>query len=262
MTHPFLALVATVALVTGSQPSGSQHDGEIWLREAEGRLYSWPKPGAIVGFKVKTDVLEKTIENLRQQLPPNPTPDMVKAIDALRRISITGTLDTTTGAATTVVDIPIDLNDANRKEAVERTKSGIETMVTKSFETLPLHDPTLLRKDGKVLEATEQGDAIVVKVSGKDPGDETTIRMNRRRMLPESFENSGMAMQVRYTEVLPGRFAPAKMDIQLPQMPKSTVTYSYQRVGDLIFPSTVVVSLGATSAKIEFQSVRVETSKR
>jgi hypothetical protein len=45
-------------------------------------------------------------------------------------------------------------------------------------------------------------------------------------------------------------------------MPKSTVTYSYQRVGDLIFPSTVVVSLGATSAKIEFQSVRVETSKR
>lgn len=257
MSNPMLALVAAAALFTGS-PS----DGESWLREAEGRLYAWPKPASVVRFHVRTDVLEKTIEGLKQQLPPNPTPDMVKALDALRRIEIQGTVDTGTGQATTEIDIPMDTSDPRRKEAVEKTRAGITTMVTKSFEALPLSDPSLSGKGRSVLEAKEDGGALVVKVSGKVPGEDTTIRMDRNRMLPESFESSAMSMKVRYTEVLPGKFAPARLDIQIPGQAKSSATFTYQRVGNLVFPSTVVAASGGMSARLEFLSLSVDKPGR
>lgn len=257
MSNPLLAFIAVAAMLTGSP-----EDGETWLHEVEGRLYAWPKPAAVVRFHVRTDVLGKTIEMLKGQLPPDPTPDMVKTIDALRRIEITGTIDTGTGEATTQVDIPMDTSDPQRREAVETTRRSITRMVEKSFESLPLHDPRLAGKGRKVLAADEEGDTLTVKVSGKAPGEETTIRIDRRRMLPEAFESGARSMKVRYTEVLPGRFAPARLDIQLPDAAKSSATFTYQRVGDLVFPSTVVVTLGATSARIEFLSVRAEKTGR
>ena len=114
-------------------------------------------------------------------------------------------------------------------------------MVTKSFEALPFHDTNLSGKDGKVLEASESGDRRTVKVSGKTPEEETSILLDRRKMLPESVENGGKSMKIRYTEVLPGKFAPARLDIEAPGTPKSIATFTYQRVGELVFPSTVVV---------------------
>lgn len=257
MSNPLLIFVAAAATLTGSP-----EDGETWLREAESHLYSWPEPGVVVRFKVKTDVLTKTVEMLRKQLPPDPTPDMVKSIDALRRIEITGTLDTGTGKATTEIDFALDTTDPQRRDAVEKMKSGIATMVEKSFESLPLDDPSLVGKNRKILEANEVGDTITIKVAGRSPGEEKTIRLERHRMLPESFESEAFSMKVRYTEVLPGRFAPARLDIQVPDSPKSTATYTYQRVGELVFPSTVVVTLGTMSARLEFLSARVETAGR
>jgi hypothetical protein len=253
MSNSLLALVVAAATLTGTP-----QDGEAWLREAESHLYAWPDPGVVVRFQVRTDVLQKTVDSLRKQLPPDPTPDMVKSIDALRRIEITGMLDTATGKATTVVDLPLETTDPKRREGIEQMKKGIQEMVSKSFESLPLDDPRLFGKDRKVLEATELNGKITIKVAGKKPGESRTIRLEKSRMLPESFETEASSVQLRYIEVLPGRFAPARLDIQVPGSPKSTATYTYQRVGELVFPSTVVATLGAASAKLEFLSVRVE----
>lgn len=253
MSNPLLAFVSAAALLTGTP-----QDGETWLREAESRLYSWPDPGVVVSFHVRTDAIQQTIDALRKQLPPNPTPDMLKSIDALRRIEITGTLDTATGKTTTQIDLPIDVNDPKRKEGVEKLKRGLASMIEKCFESLPLHDPSLA-KDKTVLEASETGAMITVKLSGKTAEEEaTTLRFDKNRMLPETFEQGTKSMKVRYVEVLPGRFAPARLDVQSPDSPKSNATFTYQRVGDLVFPSKVTVTLGATTSKVEFLSVRVE----
>lgn len=253
MSNSMLALVAAAALFTGSP-----QDGEGWLHEAESRLYSWPKPGAVIRFQVKTDVLDKTIEMLKKQLPPNPDAAAVKAIDALRRIQIHGMVDTETGQATTEVELAVDISDPNRKAGVERVKQGITTMVTKSFEALPFHDTSMAGADGKVLEASESGDRLTVKVSGKVPGEDTLIFLDRRKMLPEVVENGGKSMKIRYTEVLPGKFAPARLDIEAPGTPKSTAAFTYQRVGELVFPSTVIVDSNGTKAKLQFLSVRLD----
>ena len=250
MSNPLFALVAAAAL------AGSPQDGEAWLREAESRLYAWPDPGVVVTFKVKTDVLTKTIEGMRKQLPPNPPPEMVKAIDALRRLEVLGTLDTATGIATTEIDLPLDTTDPVRKQGVDQIKQGIATMVSKAFECLPLHDPSLLSDGRKVLEAVEKGDAITVKVSGATAAETTTIKMSRARMLPEGFENASMSLKIRYVEVLPGRFAPAKLDIALADGQKSAAAFTYQRVGELVFPATVAVTHGTMTARMEFLSVR------
>jgi len=252
MPNPLLALVSAAALLTGTP-----QDGEAWLREAESRLYSWPDPGVVVSFHVKTDAIQQMIDALRKQLPPDPTPDVLKSIDALRRIEITGTLDTGSGKTTTHVDLPIDANDPKRKDGVEKLKNGITSMVEKFFDSLPLHDPSLA-KDKKVLEASESGSTMTVKLSGKTPDDETTLRFDKNRMLPEAFEQAAMTMKVRYIEVLPGRFAPARLDVQTRDSQKSSATFTYQRVGELVFPSKVTVAQGASTAKLEFLSVRVE----
>ncbi len=109
-----------------------------------------------------------------------------------------------------------------------------------------------------MIEADSKGDVITVVVSGKNPGEETTIRLDRRRMLPESFEGASLSMKVRYSEVLPGKFAPARLEIELPDDTRSMAAFTYQRVGHLVFPSTVRVELGAVKAKLEFQSAHVE----
>lgn len=252
MSNPLLAFVSAAALLTGTP-----QDGEAWLREAESRLYSWPEPGVIVSFHVRTDAIQQTIDALRKQLPPEPTADMLKSLDALRRIEIAGTLDTSTGKTTTRIDLPIDANDPKRKDGVERLKNGLTSMVAKFFDSLPLHDPSLA-KDKKVLEASESGSTLTVKLSGKTPEDETTLRIDKNRMLPETFEQATRSMKVRYVEVLPGRFAPARIDVQDPDSQKSSATFTYQRVGELVFPSKVTVTQGASTAKLEFLSVRVE----
>lgn len=253
MSNPLLALVAAAALLPGTPEEGAN-----WLHEAEGHLYSWPKPGGVVHFQVKTDVLDKAIETLRKQLPPNPDPAAVKTVDALRRTEITGTVDLETGQATAEVELTVDTSDPTRKASVEQVKQELTTMVTRMFEILPFHDPALTRKDGKVLEATESGDRLTVKITGKTPGTETSIRLERRRMLPESFESAAQSIKVRYTEVLPGKFAPARFDIEMPRAPKSTVTFTYQRVGELVFPSTIVVESAGTKARLELRSIRLE----
>ncbi|MFN0008666.1 MAG: hypothetical protein ACKVXR_12245 [Planctomycetota bacterium] len=252
MSNPLLALFSAAALLTGTPK-----DGESWLRESESRLYSWPEPGVVVSFHVRTDAIQQMIDALKKQLPPDPTPDMLKSIDALRRIEITGTVDTATGKTTTRIDLTIDANDPKRKEGVEKLKNGIDSMVAKFFDSLPLHDPGIA-KDKKVLEASESGSTLTVKLSGKTPDEETTLRLDKNRMLPETFDQATRSMKVRYIEVLPGRFAPARLDMQTPDSQKSSATFTYQRVGDLVFPSKVTVTQGASTTKLDFLSVRAE----
>jgi hypothetical protein len=257
MSNSLLALVAAAALLTGTPEEGAD-----WLHEAESHLYTWPSPGSAVHFQVKTDVLEKAIEMLRKQLPPDPDPAAVKMIEALRRTEITGAVDTGSGTATAEVEMNVDTSDPARKAAVDKVKEQLTTLVTKMFEVLPFHDPTLLHKDGKVLEASDSGNQITVKISGKNPGEETSIRLERRRMLPESFKSATQSVQARYTEVLPGKFAPARLDIETPGTPRSTLTFTYQRVGDLVFPSTVVVETAGVRARLDFRSIRVDGRAR
>jgi len=158
--------------------------------------------------------------------------------------------------------VPVEIQDD-----VEFLRANVDLAMGKPAEAVtvlqPLKsDPSLSGKGRSVLEAKEDGGALVVKVSGKVPGEDTTIRMDRNRMLPESFESSAMSMKVRYTEVLPGKFAQARLDIQIPGQAKSSATFTYQRVGNLVFPSTVVAASGGMSARLEFLSLSVDKPGR
>jgi hypothetical protein len=255
LTKTMLAFAAAAALF-----HGTPGEGEAWLKEAESHLYSWPKTGAVIRFQVKTDVVDTMIARIKKDLPPNPDPQAQKVIDALKRIRITGSVDTETGKATADVQIPYETDDPNRQAMLEKMKQGIVTMVTKCFEGIPFHDSSLCGKGRSVAEAEAKSDTITVKLTGGEAKEASMIRLDRRRMLPEYFESDKLKMKVRYAEVVPGKFAPASMEVQMPDNSKSTAAFTYQRVGELVFPSTVKVELGAVKAKLEFLSVHVDPS--
>jgi hypothetical protein len=68
-----------------------------------------------------------------------------------------------------------------------------------------------------------------------------------------------MTLRFRFVEVMPGRFAPARLEVRSPGGKESLAEYAYQRAGELAFPSTIKVSQGATSATISFVSIQVES---
>jgi hypothetical protein len=57
---------------------------------------------------------------------------------------------------------------------------------------------------------------------------------------------------------MPGRFAPARLEVRTPAGKESRADYAYQRAGELAFPSTIKVSQGAQSVTISFVSIQVE----
>jgi hypothetical protein len=245
-----------------SKPGAAPKQEPTWIDKTESHLYCWPKPGSLVHFQVRTNMLEATIAAMEKDPEVATNPDKGKWVDALKHVSIDGTLDTETGVVTTNVDLRYEPVNPKGKAASEKLKSGVASMISNAFQGLPLHDPTLLRKGGSILGTEERGDAVFVTVTGKEKGDQNRIQLNRRSELPESIEMKDISMRVRYAEVVPGRFAPSRLDVKSNSGKESHAEYAYQKAGDIAFPSTIRVFQGPQTVTFSFVSLKVDPRPR
>lgn len=253
MLNSLLALAALAPLL-----GGTVEDGQAWLQKVEERMYAWPKPGSTVRFQVRTDMLDTALDLLSKEIEARPDETTAKAIEAMRRMTIKAQVDTSNGNVSVDIDVPFETDDPARKAGIDKMKQGITTVVSKSFQGLPLGDASMLGKNMTVLGCEERDGIVTVRVGGVRAGDETKIRIDRARLLPESFENTNYTMQMTFSEVLPRKFAPTRLEIQAKGQPKTSADYSYQRVGDLVFPSSVKVVSGDQRATLRFESVSVK----
>jgi hypothetical protein len=257
MSRLLLALVASTALL-GDTAKG----GAAWLEKVESHLYRWSKPGTLVRFQVKTNLLESAIASMEKDPDVGSDPEKLKFVEALKRVTISSTVDTETGNVTTDVDFRCEVSDPRGKAAVEKMKATIAKMVAGGFEGLPLHNPSMLAKGYSVVGSEEQGDSVVVTVAGKHEGEKNMIHVNRRNLLPETIVMPEFATRYRYVEVVPGMFAPAHLDVRLTSGAESHCDYTYQKAGELTFPSTIRVSQGPQTATFSFVSLKVEPRSR
>lgn len=233
-------------------------DAAAWLEKSEAQLYTWPKPASIVRFQVRTNMLDAAIAAMEKDPDVAADPDKGKWVDALKHASISGTADTETGAVDVTVELRYEPSNPKGKAASDKLKSGLSTAVSNAFQGLPFHDPSLRPKGGSVIGAEERDDSVLVTVSGKKPDDQSKIVVNRRSSLPESMETKALSMRMRYVEVVPGRFAPSRLDVRTSAGKESHADYAYQRAGEIAFPSTIRVSQGTQSVTFTFVSLKVE----
>lgn len=241
-----------------SKPVDASKEGADWLQKMESHLYSWPKPGSLVHFQVRTNMLEATIAAMEKDPEVATDPDKGRWVDALKHVTINGLLDTETGTVTTNVELRYEPTNPKGKAASEKLKSGVASTISNAFQGLPLNDPSLLRKGGSVVGMEERDGLVFVTVTGKGKGDENRIQMNRRTELPESIEMKDLSMRVRYVEVVPGRFAPARLDVQSTAGKESHVEYAYQKAGEISFPSTIRVFQGHQAITFSFVSLKID----
>ncbi len=248
-----LALLA-FAVLGGDAPS----EGAAWIEKTEARLYSWPKPGSVVRFQVRTNLLDPAIAEWEKDPEAAADPDKSKWIAALKRPTIRGTADTESGKVSIEVELRHEPSDPKGRAVSDKLKNWLSSTIASSFEGLPLHDPSMLRKGGSVLGTEDRGEAVVLTVSGKGADDRSRVQVNKRSCLPETVEMKDMTMRFKYVEVMPGRFAPSRIEIRTPAGKESRGEYAYQRAGDLAFPSTIKLSQDTKSATISFVSIQVE----
>ena len=166
MPATFLAFVALSVFPGDTSKSGAAPKQDpTWIDKSESHLYSWPKPGSIVHFQVRTNMLEATIAAMEKDPEVATDPDKGKWVDAIKHVSIDGSLDTETGAVTTNVELRYEPVNPKGKAASEKLKTGLASMISNAFQGLPLHDPSLMRKGGSILGTEERGDSVFVTVT-------------------------------------------------------------------------------------------------
>jgi len=248
-----LALLAFASL-GGDAPS----EGAAWIEKTEARLYSWPKPGNVVRFQVRTNLLDPAIAEWEKDPEAAADPDKSKWIAALKRATIRGTADTESGKVSVQVDLNYEPKDPKGKAASDKLKDWLGSTIAKAFDGLPLHDPSILGKGGSVLSTEDRGETVVLTFAGKGAEEKSRLHLNKRSSLPETVEAKDMTTRFKYVEVMPGRFAPSRVEVRTPAGKESRGEYAYQRAGDLAFPSTIKISQDTKSATISFTSIQVD----
>jgi hypothetical protein len=249
-------------LLCASLPGDPAKDAAAWLEKAEAQLYTWPKPASIVRFQVRTNMLETAIAAMEKDPEVASDPDKGKWVDALKHASISGAADTETGAVDVTVELRYEPSNPKGKAVSDKLKSTLATTISNAFQGLPFHDPSLLPKGGSVVGAEERDDTVLVSVSGKGSDETSKIAVSRRTALPESMETKALSMRMRYVEVVPGRFAPSRLDVRTSAGKESHAEFAYQRAGEIAFPSSIRVSQGTQSATFTFVSLKVEPRGR
>jgi hypothetical protein len=253
----------SLAFLLLAQPPGDPaKDAAAWLEKSEALLYTWPKPASIVRFQVRTNMLDSAIAAMEKDPDVASDPDKGKWVDALKHASISGTADTETGAVDVTVELRYEPSNPKGKAASDKLKSGIASAISNAFQSLPLHDSSLTPKGGSVVGAEERDDTVLVTISGKTADETNKLTLNRRTGLPESMETKALSMRMKYVEVVPGRFAPTRLDVRTSTGKDSHADFAYQRAGDIAFPSTVRVSQGTQSVTFSFVSLKVEPRGR
>jgi hypothetical protein len=195
------------------------------------------------------------LATLRKELAKKPDADGAKALDALGRVEIVGTLDTDTGRIAVDVRIPDAAVDARWKKTLDASRQRLTTTVTGALQGMPLHDSRLLTRGSEVVGVEERGDEVLVTVTGKLQSQQGTFHLNRRRLLPESMEAAAFTLRYAYTEILPGRFAPASLEVRPRSGPETRLELAWQRVGEILFPSSVRITSQSKTATVRFESV-------
>jgi hypothetical protein len=251
-------MLALVVLLFAALGGDAPAEANAWIEKTEARLYTWPKPGNVVRFQVRTNLLDPLIAEFEKEPEASSDPEKSRWVASLKRATIRGTADTGTGKVSIDVALAYEPTSPSGKGASEKLKEWLSSTISKAFEGLPLHDASMLRKGGSALGAEDRGEIVVVTVSGKGAEDGSRIHLNKRSSLPESIEMKDMSLRFRFVEVMPGRFAPARLEVKGRGGKESLAEYAYQRAGELAFPSTIKMSQGATSATISFVSIQVE----
>jgi hypothetical protein len=249
-----------LALASSMSPAGE--DGAAWIGKAEAHLYRWQKPGSLVHFDVTTDVLEAPIAAMERDLARQPDREASRVVDALKHMVVHGVVDTGSGAVQAEIVIECDSKDPRAKAAIDKMKSVVNDLVRGAFDGLPLHDPSLVAKGSSVVGAELQGDSVLVTLGGRNAGEETTLRIDRRSELPSVMDMPSARLEYAYSEVAPGHYAPTKLEIRSKGSPNRAAEYTWQNLGNLVFPESIRLSQGPRSSRLVFESVRVEAHPR
>ncbi len=247
---------ATLVLIALALPL---RDGHSWLKQAEEKLYRWPKPSVVVRFEAETNVLAPMIAMMKAELAKKHDVDAKRFIAALERVKVRGSIDTGSGEMTAETDFAYEPVDERTKQAIAEIKHRVAMTVTGAFQGLPLNDPTLLNAGSKVTGCTEAGDAVDVAIQGTRPDESMTIRLSRTTALPLSVETPAFTSHYLFDEVTPRRFVPSRFDLAVRGQPERHAEYSYQKIGELYFPETVKIASGDLSVLIRFHSLAIES---
>ena len=234
--------------------SGTPAQGVDYLKRSEVRLYRWPQ-GLVVSFEAQTDVLAPMILAMKRDLAKQPDAEASRLVAALERLSVHGTIDTTSGATTADVRIDFTSSDPRTVSALEEIRRRVKLTITGCFQGVPLQDPALLHPGSTVTACEESADAIVVTITGGSAGASTRVSLARASLLPEKIETEAFVGRYRFEESFPGRFAPSQLDLSPRGGTDSRAEYSYQKQGELLFPATVKVTSGSQHATITFRSL-------
>lgn len=253
MMHTTLALLALSLFRTGTV-----RDGESWLGQAEKKLYRWPQPAVVVRFEARTDLVAPAIASLKAELARKPSDDAARVIAALEQLSIQGSIDTSTGKMTTDVNVPYESTDPERQRYVDEIKMRVVSTVSGCFRSLPLSDPSFLRPGAKVTGCEENEESIEVAIASSRNGDTMKLILARPSLLPESIETPAFTGRYEFEESFPGRFAPVRLDLVTRGAVATHAEYTYQKQGDLLFPSSVKITARDVTATITFGSLVIE----
>lgn len=259
----FVLALASLFTNAGGSPSGStKEDGSAWIAKAEQQLYRWPAPGALVRFDVKTNVLAAPIAALEREVAAHPNAEQGRLVAALKRTVVHGTVDTVSGTVRTVVSIPCETSDPEARDLLSKMKGTLTDLVRGAFDGLPVRNPALVAKGSSVAAAEAHGDAILVRLAGARAEDQTLLTLDRKSALPRAMQTSLGKLAYAFTEVAPGSFAPAALDVFSKSGAQSRAQYTWQQVGGYFVPANIQLTQGAQSITIVFESVRVEPHTR
>jgi len=248
----FLAVPLCALVLSGA----TVEDGQAWIKRAEELLYRWPAPNALVRFEAHTDVLAPMIAAMKADLAGKPDAEGERFVAALEQATLHGSIDTRTGKVETDFRFDCPDCDPRSKKAVDTIRQRMQLTLAGCFASLPLHDPNLLRKGAKVDAAEEREKELLITSQG------TVVHLARGTGLPSSFEMPQMALGLTYTEIQPGRFVPASVDVTSKLMPASHAEFTWQRAGELWFPEHVQLSSKGVQAKIDFDHLVIEPRQR
>jgi hypothetical protein len=250
-------LAAALFLLSGSITNANA-EGVAWIAKAEQKLYRWPSPGVLVKFDARTDALDPAIAAMEHELAKKPDAEGAKLVAALKQMVVHGTVDTGTGALTTEVDITFDSKDPQAKAALQKMKVMMGETMRGAFGGLPLHDPSLVPHGGSIVGSQTNGDEVVVTIVDRKPDERTLLTLNKDSLLPTKVDMPKNHIDLAYTEILPGKFVPAHLDVVTPTGTKSHADYAWQKIGDCVFPATIKLVRAGQTASVTFESVHVE----
>jgi hypothetical protein len=249
----FLAVPLCALALSGA----TVEDGQAWIKKAEEQLYRWPATRVLVRFEAHTDLLAPMIAAMKADLEKKPDAEASRFVAALEKVALHGSIDTATGKLDTEVSLDYRGTDPRTQRTIETVKQRLQSTLAGCFASMPLQDPALLRKNGKVDSAEQRDKELLVTSNGVCPGDSTVLHLARDTGLPMSVEMPQMTIEMTYTQVAPGRFVPASLDIASKVAPSSRIEVSWQHAGELWFPEHVQLSSKAATAKLDFDHLAV-----